>query len=141
MSDDTDTPCECDDSHTDETEGLGEIAIDESWMANDTSVLEMVERLTSGATGWVQKHQLVDLRWSGVRSCSSQSRARREVNNALNRWVKQVLQANPDWSLVDKGFDSFQYRWRNGRRWDNSRWCRGWANGVRLNAVFEAPGK
>jgi hypothetical protein len=112
-----------------------------AWIADPERVAELAAGLKDGTSRWEQHSITLDVTWKGVRSCCSEARAEGSVHKALDGWVQSVLSQNPGWTLVSSGHGAYRWSCKNRRRPppDNSRYCRGSAKGVQMNAVFNVP--
>lgn len=63
--------------------------------------------------------------WSGVRSCSTTGRARRARTIAFNAWIGREVRNRPAMRYIGGGWSDGRWWYRNSRRSNGSRYCRG----------------
>jgi hypothetical protein len=78
--------------------------------------------------------------WSGVRSCGDTDRINRQVEAAVQGWVKQKLLEYVNWKVLSYGHGEISIRTTNSRgSWpDRRRSCRGSLSGTAF-IVFQKP--
>lgn len=87
----------------------------------------MVQGLGQGEI--LRVNATLSARWSGVRSCSRQSRAGRAILGKLERWAQGQIKEHRGLQLLRYDLDGpARYHWRNRRsRWSGKRSCVGWS--------------
>ena len=77
--------------------------------------------------------------WSGVRSCSRQSRAGSKITARLDDWAASKIKEHSKMVYLRHGLiKPVKFSYRNRRDWDGERSCRGWSN-FRVYIEFAKP--
>ena len=74
--------------------------------------------------------------WSGVRSCSRESRARDALRAGFDRWIGQQTMARPGRLLLTYGWSSGRWWYRNRTSGSGRRSCKGGYSAAPVYARF-----
>lgn len=109
-------------------DGDQSIEINEALASQPKGFAGEPERISENIAGRVPS-------WRGVRSCSDESRAVREMMPHYKAWVAATIAAHPDRVALAQGY-SGKRKWRNETTGSGRRKCKGWWTSLTVYVDF-----